>query len=315
MKLDQKFSVDVIIPTLNSEKTLENCLRGLSKQRFTGKLNIVVIDGGSTDRTLEIAKNFSANIYVKKGSYGTGKNGARHYGELVTNSPFIWCVDSDNIIVEDTALERLVEPLIIDSTINITIPLTALDKNASSFNNWISLNEIRKVETMAKNGIPYKDGYLLLVDMDYGLTNCALVRRTAVESVGGYDSDVRTLGRLRNLGLSKGVIDTKSHFYHNQVDSVLQYLKKWNRRLKFFSKMSENDLKNYFVENPQRYYEHKNLQAGLMWEILSSPFFAVKMFYKNGDSRWLWGLVYPFAIIAVGLLHPILNLRVFRRFL
>jgi len=128
LKLDENFSVDVIIPTLNSEKTLENCLRSLSKQRFTGKLNIVVIDGGSTDRTIEIAKNFSTNIYVKKGMYGTGKNGARHYGELLTNSPFIWNVDSDNIIVDDTALERLVGPLILDSTINISIPLTALDK-------------------------------------------------------------------------------------------------------------------------------------------------------------------------------------------
>jgi len=315
MKLDENFSIDVIIPTLNSENPLEDCLRSLSKQRFTGKLNIVVIDGGSTDRTIEIAKNFGTNIYVKKGMYGAGKNGGRHYGELLTNSPFIWYVDSDNIMVEDTVLSRLVEPLILDSTINISIPLTALDKNASSFNNWISLNEIRKVENMAKKGIPYKDGYLFLTDVDYGLTNCALVRRTAIESVGGYDSDVRTLGRLRSFGLSKGVIDTKSHFYHNQVDSVLQYLKKWNRRLKFYSKMSENDLKNYFVEYPNKYEEHKNLQASIIWEILSSPFNALKMFYKSGESMWLWGVVYPFFIIALGFLHPIRTLKVFKRFL
>jgi len=74
-------------------------------------------------------------------------------------------------------------------------------------------------------------------------------------------------------------------------------------------------LKNYFVENPRKYEEHKNLQAGIIWEILSSPFNALKMFYKSGENMWLWGVVYPFFIIALSFLHPIRTLKVFKRFL
>lgn len=314
-KAEGECSVDVIIPTLNSEKLIEDCLRNLLKQRYKGKLNIMIIDGGSTDRTLEIANKFGVNILVRKGMYGVGKNGARHLGELTTNSPFIWYVDSDNIMVEDTVLSRLVEPLVIDPNINISIPMTALDKNASSFNNAISINEIRNVENMAKNGIAYNNGYILLQDMNYGLTNCALVRRTAAESVGGFDMDVRMLDRLRRLGLSKGIIDTKSHFYHNQVDSLIHYLKKWNRRLKFYSKFSEHDLNNYFVDYQQKSDVSIKMKTGKIWEMLSSPLFAVIMFYRSGDRIWLWMVVYPFAIMALVFIHPIRNLKVFRKFL
>ena len=247
--------------------------------------------------------------------YGTGKNGARHYGELITNSPFIWNVDSDNIIVEDNVLDRLVAPLIADVSINISIPMTDLDAKASSFNNWISLVEISKVESMFNKQSINKDGYILLKDMDYGLTNCALVRRSAIEMVGGYDSDVRTLYRLRRAALSKGVVDTKSHLYHNQVDSIFKYLQKWNRRLKFFGKMNEDDLKKYFVEYPPNSDEHKRLQGGLLKDIFEYLIVSSTMFRGTGDRRWLWGLIYPFAIIAVGLLHPIRNFSVFKKFL
>jgi len=314
-KPEGECSVDVIIPTLNSEKLIEDCLRNLFKQRYKGKLNIMIIDGGSTDRTLEIANKFGVNILIRKGMYGVGKNGARHLGELNTNSPFIWYVDSDNIMVEDTVLSRLVEPLILDPSINISIPMTALDKNASSFNNAISINEIRKVENMAKNGIAYNNGYILLQDMNYGLTNCALVRRTAAENVGGFDMDVRMLDRLRRSGLSKGLIDTKSHFYHNQADSLIHYLKKWNKRLKFYSKFSENDLKDYFVDYPQKSDVSIKMKTGNIWEMLSLPLFAVIMFYRSGDRIWLWMVVYPFALLALVLLHPIRSLKVFRKFL
>jgi len=310
-----EYSVDVVIPTLNSERTIEDCLRSLLKQRFKGKLNIMILDGGSTDRTLEIANKFGVNILIRKDMYSMGKNGRRHLGELITNSPFIWYVDSDNIIVEDTVLSRLVEPLVHDPSINISIPMTALDKNASSFNNAISINEIRNVENMAKNGIAYNDGYILLQDMNYGLTNCTLVRRTAAESVGGFDMDVRMLNRLRRSGLSKGIIDTKSHFYHNQADSLIHYLKKWNKRIKFYSKFSENDLKDYFVEYPQKSDVSMKMKTDNIRNMLSLPFIAMIMFYRSGDRIWLWMVFYPFAVLALVLLHPIRSLKVFRKFL
>ncbi|MBL7085732.1 MAG: glycosyltransferase [Candidatus Cloacimonetes bacterium] len=46
--------VSVVIPTYNSERTLGMCLESIRKQGYPrNKIEIIIGDGGSTDRTLE----------------------------------------------------------------------------------------------------------------------------------------------------------------------------------------------------------------------------------------------------------------------
>lgn len=47
-------SVTVLLPVLNEEDHLDECLQSLADQDYPGSIEIVVADGGSTDRTLEI---------------------------------------------------------------------------------------------------------------------------------------------------------------------------------------------------------------------------------------------------------------------
>ena len=47
-------SVSILLPVLNEEEDLEECLASLVAQDYQGSLEIVVADGGSTDATLEI---------------------------------------------------------------------------------------------------------------------------------------------------------------------------------------------------------------------------------------------------------------------
>lgn len=55
-------SISIAIPVLNEELNLQRCLSSVFYQRFKGKLEVFVIDGGSTDRTIEIAKSFKVKI-------------------------------------------------------------------------------------------------------------------------------------------------------------------------------------------------------------------------------------------------------------
>ena len=53
-------TISVVLAVYNEEKNLEDCLE--SVRDFADE--IIVVDGGSTDRTVEIAKKFNAKIKI-----------------------------------------------------------------------------------------------------------------------------------------------------------------------------------------------------------------------------------------------------------
>ena len=87
--------VDVIIPTWNSEKTLESCLNLLLKHLPVGK--IIIIDRESEDRTLEIARRFGCQILFDTVSLGS----ARLKGVNASDSELIMFIDDDIMIDKD----------------------------------------------------------------------------------------------------------------------------------------------------------------------------------------------------------------------
>ena len=168
---------------------------------------------------------------------------------------------------------------------------------------------------MVKAGKERGNGYIFLFDMFYGLTNCALLRRSVLEYCGGYDSDVRLLSRIRRNNMSQGIIDQNSHFYHNQSESILQYIKKWDRRLKFFGSFSQDQLENYFVEYPPAKQDGIQLKNGLIKSLLYVPINDLYKFMTTYNSSWLWGIPYSIIFFSYFLSHILLSYRVFKEFL
>jgi cellulose synthase/poly-beta-1,6-N-acetylglucosamine synthase-like glycosyltransferase len=73
--------ISVIIPTLNEEKYLRKCLKSLSSQsQKKDHVEIIVVDGGSSDRTLQIAQDYADKVLAEPGlPVGASRNlGARH---------------------------------------------------------------------------------------------------------------------------------------------------------------------------------------------------------------------------------------------
>lgn len=66
--------ISVIIPTLNEGKVIKRCLESLSRQTFKD-FEIVVVDSGSTDGTLEIIKKYGGRvIYEPKRGVALARN-------------------------------------------------------------------------------------------------------------------------------------------------------------------------------------------------------------------------------------------------
>ena len=54
--------ISIVIPALNEEKLLPDCLNSLKKQNWKGDFEIIVVDNGSTDNTVSVAKAFKVDV-------------------------------------------------------------------------------------------------------------------------------------------------------------------------------------------------------------------------------------------------------------
>jgi peptidoglycan/xylan/chitin deacetylase (PgdA/CDA1 family)/glycosyltransferase involved in cell wall biosynthesis len=87
--------ISIVIPALNEEKLLPDCLKSMKGQSYQGDYEILVIDNGSTDSTADIARNFGVRVIY----YDLEKNvfAARQFGAENAAGDIIIQADADTI--------------------------------------------------------------------------------------------------------------------------------------------------------------------------------------------------------------------------
>jgi len=90
----------VIVPARNAEALLEGCLASVVASRPG---DLILVDGNSTDRTVEIASQYGARILSDKGA---GLPAARLLGAESTDRRWIALIDAD-VVLPEGALEAL----------------------------------------------------------------------------------------------------------------------------------------------------------------------------------------------------------------
>lgn len=54
--------ISIIIPTLNGGSVFQQCLEGIARQKYMGEIELIVIDSGSTDGTVDAARSAGAVV-------------------------------------------------------------------------------------------------------------------------------------------------------------------------------------------------------------------------------------------------------------
>ncbi|MFZ2070670.1 MAG: glycosyltransferase [Halobacteriota archaeon] len=91
--------ISVVIPTYNEERYIERCLNSLVNQTLPrNEYELVVVDGGSADRTVELANEY-ADFVIQQKSKGIG--GARNDGVAVARGELVATTDADIMIPEE----------------------------------------------------------------------------------------------------------------------------------------------------------------------------------------------------------------------
>ncbi len=96
--------ISIIVPVLNEEKNIEKLLTRLNA--LHGEKEIIIVDGGSTDKTVNIAAKYGIVVESSKGraiQMNTGANLAK--GDI------LWFVHSDSVVSDDSLskIKRTIE--------------------------------------------------------------------------------------------------------------------------------------------------------------------------------------------------------------
>ncbi len=86
-------NISVVIPTLNESDSIGRCLENIRYQLRSGD-EIIIIDGGSEDGTISIAKEYGAKVYIAEDST-IGE--ARHIGVKKSSNGIIATTDADTL--------------------------------------------------------------------------------------------------------------------------------------------------------------------------------------------------------------------------
>jgi len=178
-----KNKVSIIISVYNSQKFLEECIESALNQTYQN-IEIIAVDDGSTDNSLEILKKYSDKIKIISKKNG-GTASALNQGIKIAKGEWIKRLDHDDVLYPD-AVENLV-----------SVGKNIEDKKKTMlyghFDVISSTGEIRskKIEPNYNN-LEIFDFNVILLDHMLAIHIASLIHRSTFEEYGMYDESIES---------------------------------------------------------------------------------------------------------------------------
>ena len=196
--------VSVIIATKQEENNIANCINSVREQVYPGNIEIIVVDNHSSDKTLEIARQYSAIVYVIGASRGAQLN----LGVKRATGKYLLYLDADMILSENV-IGECVDTCEKENCVALYIPESITGKGFFA--------KIRNFERSFYNAT--------CIDA------VRFVNRQKFIEVKGFDEDL-LFGpddwdfdrRLKQAGRTSII---RNHLYHNEsIINIRKYLRK-----------------------------------------------------------------------------------------
>ena len=176
----------ILVPAKNEEKVIGRLLRALANMDYPEqKKEIIIISDESTDKTVEICRKYvekypnQMRLFLK--STSTRKASALNYGLKYAKGEIVATFDADNVPERD-ALKRAAEYFEDSSTAAVQGRICSINADQNRLTKFVSCEETVRYEAYLQG----KDRLNLFVDL---AGTCQFVRRSILESVGGWDED------------------------------------------------------------------------------------------------------------------------------
>jgi glycosyltransferase involved in cell wall biosynthesis len=197
--------VSVIVPTRNSATFLSTCLDSIKRQTYQ-PIEIIVVDNHSTDGTVDLARQFTSNVFT----WGPERSAQMNFGVRQASGHYVYKVDSDFEL----------DPLVVESCVaemakgfDAIVVHNSPDTRVS----WIA--RIRKFEV---------DMYKF--DLDH--SSARFVLKNVYLDVGGFDEaitageDYDFQNKLNAAGYKTGFVSPEA-LHLGEPTSLWRHLKKY----------------------------------------------------------------------------------------
>lgn len=99
--------VSVIIVVKNGERTVEKAINSVTSQTYS-RIELVVIDGKSEDKTLDIVKKYSQNVNILVSEIDNGIYDAMNKAINLANGDLIYFLGSDDYFYSENVVDTIV---------------------------------------------------------------------------------------------------------------------------------------------------------------------------------------------------------------
>ena len=272
--------ISFIVLTYNSERTIQKCLESISAQRC--EKEIIIVDGGSKDRTTEIAKKQGAKIVTENRRF-LGLGTARNTGMEHANWEYIAFVDSDVVLPDNwisAALEKINKSKIIAG---VGGPGISPEKGRVSDSlNFLYGKSVKTKESYVKS----------LPTMDLLYKTGAIKNQKFLDYMKTTE-DVEFNFRLVKNGY-KLLFSSDLYVYHYHPANLRQMVKKWY---------------NYGKNYTKPYMMHKEMiDASFIVRVVYLPFMLLFILLSIFNQNLL--LVPLLQIIAIFGVYAIIALKI-----
>ena len=221
--------ISVIVPVLNEEKTIAATLEALTR---LGPYEIIIVDGGSSDRTREICEHLGAKVFLS----ARGRAQQMNYGAGHASGDVLLFLHADT-----------------------RLPDSAFRDIATALNGPRYLGGRFDVELEGEHWMLKVIGAMInarsrLSKVGTG-DQAIFVRRSVFEQIGGYPElplmeDIafcRTLKRMGEIACLTNRVITSARRW--EMDGVWRTIvKMWILKLLYFAGVSPNRLKQYYAD-------------------------------------------------------------------
>lgn len=299
-------TISIVVPTYNEEKNIQDCLESIFRQKYPkDKLEVLVIDDNSTDRTLEIAKKFPVKILISGKKHGEI---SKMTGFKAAKGEYCMYLDADNELANDSWFEQMLKPFQNHQNMVGVFTWEGARKSDSALERFLSFDSLQRDSlyqffspSIEDTLIEKKDGYWLL-DYQEGKippSGRCLYKRELIQSlIKEYEMflELDFLVLFASNGLNTFAYSYETGLYHHHAKTLHELLKKRKYNLnKVYLQRDKRFYKWFDLENANDLIK---LSLWILYANLIIPSLAVGIYKSFKHKDW------------AGLYEPVVNLLV-----